>query len=73
MPATESSDFVDPYLDPGTGILKNLVGATTQAELDTIEGDLVPVRALRFDVNVPTPTRDLTELRAIHKHLFSPV
>lgn len=73
MPATESSDFVDPYLDPATGILKNLVGATTQTELDAIEGDLVPVRALRLDVNSPPPTRDLTELRAIHRHLLSPV
>jgi len=73
VPATESSDFVDPYLDPATGILKNLVGATTQTELDAIEGDLVPVRALRLDVNSPPPTRDLTELRAIHRHLLSPV
>ncbi|MBU3995477.1 MAG: Fic family protein [Actinobacteria bacterium] len=73
MLATESSDFVDPYLDPATGILKNLVGATTQTELDAIEGDLVPVRALRLDVNSPPPTRDLTELRAIHRHLLSPV
>jgi cell filamentation protein len=73
VPATESSDFVDPYLDPATGILRNLVGATTQTELDAIEGDLVPVRALRLDANSPPPTRDLTELRAIHRHLFSPV
>lgn len=73
MLATESSDFVDPYLDPATGILKNLVGATTQTELDAIEGDLVPVRALGLDVSSPPPTRDLTELRAIHRHLFSPV
>ena len=73
MPATESSDFVDPYLDPAAGILRNLVGATTQTELENIEGDLVPVRALRLDVNSPPPTRDLTELRAIHRHLFSPV
>ena len=73
MPATESPDFIDPYVDPVTGILKNLVGASTQAELDTIEGDLVPVRALRLDVDQPAPTGDLTELRAIHKYLFSPV
>ncbi|MFV0433338.1 MAG: hypothetical protein ACK5LO_05095 [Leucobacter sp.] len=28
-------------MDPTTGILKNLDGATTQAELDTIEGGRV--------------------------------
>lgn len=73
MPATESPDFVDPYVDPATGILKNLVGVTTQAELDTIEGDLVPVRALRLEANLLAPTRDLAELRAIHRYLFSPI
>jgi len=67
------SDFVDPYLDPATGILKNLVGATTQAELDAVEGDLVPIRALRLAVEPPKPTGDLAELRAIHRFLFSPI
>lgn len=60
-------------MDPATGILKNLVGATTQARLDKIEGDLVPVRALRLETDPPEPTRDLTELRAIHRFLFSPM
>ncbi|MDR1387941.1 MAG: Fic family protein [Propionibacteriaceae bacterium] len=68
-----SSDFVDPYLDPATGILKNLVGASAQAELDRIEGDLVPIRALRLAVEPPKPTGDLAELRAIHRFLFSPI
>ena len=66
-------DFVDPYLDPATGILKNLVGATTQAELDAVEGDLVPIRALRLTVEPPNPTGDLAELRAIHRFLFGPI
>jgi fido (protein-threonine AMPylation protein) len=26
--------FVDPYVDPATGILRNRVGARTRAELD---------------------------------------
>ena len=66
-------DFVDPYLDPATGILKNLVGAATQAELDAVEGDLVPIRALRLAAEPPKPTGDLAELRAIHRFLFSPI
>lgn len=73
MPATESPDFVDPYVDPTTGILKNLVGATTQVELDTIEGDLIPVRVLRLEADPPAVTGDLVELCAIHRYLFSPV
>lgn len=36
-----------------------------------IEGDLVPVRALRLEADSPAPTRDLVELRAIHRYLFS--
>ncbi|MGC3953178.1 MAG: Fic family protein [Propionicimonas sp.] len=66
-------DFVDPYLDPATGIMKNLVGAATQAELDAVEGDLVPIRALRLATEPPKPTGDLSELRAIHRFLFSPI
>jgi len=66
-------DFVDPYLDPATGILKNLVGVATQAELDAVEGDLVPIRALRLAAEPPKPTGDLAELRVIHRFLFSPI
>lgn len=66
-------EFLDPYVDPANGILKNLVGATSQAELDRIEGDLVPVRALRLETAPPAPTRDLTEFRAIHRYLFPPI
>ncbi len=47
--------------------------ARTQEALDRVEGDLVPVRALRLDADPPAPTRDLAELRAIHRYLFSPV
>lgn len=34
-----TSDFVDPYVDPETGILRNLVGATTYDELSQAEGE----------------------------------
>ncbi|MFT4157993.1 MAG: Fic family protein [Microbacterium sp.] len=67
------SDFVDPYVDSATGILRNLVGAQTQAELDTIESDLVPIRELRLLAHPPKPTRDLSELRAIHRTLLTPI
>ncbi|WP_051191852.1 hypothetical protein [Microbacterium luticocti] len=67
------SEVVDPYVDPATGILKNLVGARTQAELDAIEADLVPIREVRLRARLPKPTRDLTELRAIHRTLFEAI
>lgn len=73
MPATGLPEFVDPYVDPSTAIPKNVVGAKTQAELDAIEGDLIPIRALRLELDPPEPTGDLAELRAVHRYLFSPI
>lgn len=65
--------FVDPYLDQDTGVLRNLVGAKTQKELDQIEADYVfTVDALRGFSEVK-PTRDLRELCAIHKALFGDI
>lgn len=66
-------DFTDPYVDPETGILENLVGARSQAELDAIEADLVPIRVLRLELDPPRPTGDLAELQAIHRFLFEPI
>jgi cell filamentation protein len=64
---------VDPYLDPDTGILRNKVGARTQAELDAAEADLTVVRALRLLERPPAATGDLAELQAIHRELFADV
>lgn len=36
-----SDEFVDPYIDPETGVLRNLVGATSYDELANAEGELV--------------------------------
>ena len=36
------SDFVDPYLDAETGVLRNDVGARTRKELEEAEGTLSP-------------------------------
>ncbi|WP_230672813.1 Fic/DOC family protein [Rathayibacter sp. Leaf248] len=68
-----SPDFVDPYLIPGTSILRNLVGADSDSVLARAEADLSFARALQLiDAPVP-PTNDLAELRAIHRHLFQDV
>lgn len=65
-----STDFVDPYLDPETGLLRNLVGARSDAELVAAEGALVFTRAVQLLDHPPRPTGDLAELKAIHRHLF---
>jgi cell filamentation protein len=76
-PATALSEapgpYRDPYLDQHTGILTNLIGARTAAELAAAEADLVAVRTLQLFRHPPAPTRDLVELQAIHRHLFQDV
>jgi len=67
------AEFTDPYLDPTTGQLRNQVGATTRADLDAAEGALTFARAVEL-VDAPVAaTGDLTEFRAIHRHLFQDV
>lgn len=64
----------DPYLDPETGILRNLVGARTQSELDTAEADLTAVRAIELiDRQSIQASGDLHELLGIHRALFKDV
>lgn len=62
--------FPDPYIDPATGILRNKVNAQSQVALDMAEGDLVYARMIQLLISPPEPTGDLTELSAIHRHLF---
>lgn len=69
----DSTEFIDPYLDPETGILRNKVGARTQIALDQAEGDLSFARLLQLMDHPPRATGDLEELRAIHRHLFQDI
>ncbi|NYJ29339.1 Fic/DOC family protein [Galbitalea soli] len=67
------AEVVDPYLDPDTGLLRNLVGARTKRALDRAEGDLTYIRAVEL-LERPVPaTGDLDEFRAIHRQLFQDV
>jgi cell filamentation protein len=66
----DGEEFLDPYLDPETGILRNLIGARTKESLDDAEGSLSFTRLVQLMDRPPMPTGDLTELRAIHHHLF---
>lgn len=68
-----STEFVDPYLDPETGLLRNKVGAQTKVALDEAEGDLSFARLVQLMDHPVKPTGDLDELRAIHRHLFQDV
>lgn len=61
-------NFVDPYIDSATGVLRNLVGAKTYSELRKAEGDIVAFAEISLD-NIPHSV-DLRELQRIHKNLF---
>lgn len=71
--ATVLTDFVDPYIDLETGILRNLVGATTQKALDEIEAELSSARAIQLIERPAKITGDLDQLTAIHQRLFQDV
>lgn len=60
----------DPYVDPGTGTLRNRLGITNPAALDRVERRLV---AEQIREGVPGGDFDLAHLCAIHRHLFQDI
>ena len=60
----------DPYLWPGTAILRNKLNIRSAAALDRVERRLVTQRTIE---GVPGGDFDLAHLRAIHLHLFQDV
>lgn len=62
----------DPYIDPQTGILRNKIGAKTQAQLDKAEAEItyVIIATLTRGSQVDTLTFDRKLLCEIHKEIF---
>ena len=60
----------DPYVYPGTSILKNRFGLTNAVDLDRVERLQTANRSLEA---IPRGSFDLAHLRAIHRHLFQDV
>lgn len=60
----------DPYLYPGTSVLRNRLGLTDPDHLDRVERRLV---AQRMTEGAPAGGFDLAHLCAIHHHLFQDV
>ncbi len=60
----------DPYLYPGTRILKNKLGILDPTKLDYHEREIV---AMRMRQGIPTGNFDLKHLKAIHRHLFQDI
>ena len=66
-------DIIDPYIDPDTGILKNLAGISDSDLLEEYEGEMSILRQLELAENPLSPTFDFAHLKAIHRYLFQDV
>ena len=64
------NDDVDPYLIPGTKVLRNRLGVSDARRFDRFERRLV---ADRIAEGTPIGLFDLAHLRAIHRHLFQDI
>lgn len=51
-----ADEFIDPYLDLETGILRNFAGANTQEELRKAETDVAGMAELTLD-DIPRSNR----------------
>src|SRR5271170_6813416 len=63
----------DPYLYPGTSVLKNLRGLTDPEQLERFEARRTHQRIAELIDNPLSGRFDLTHLNAIHRHIFQDV
>ena len=60
----------DHYTDPTTGVLKNLLGITTEAELERAEATFASIRSYELAQSPVKGNFDLAHLKAIHRYMF---
>ena len=70
MPKYSSNDH---YIDPASGVLKNRLGITDEALLETAEADFAAERSRELSKKPPKGSFDLEHLQAIHRYLFGDV
>src|SRR5438270_8973437 len=63
----------DPYLYPGTTVLKNLRGLTDPRELDSFEARSTHRRLAELIEAPPSGKFDTAHLKAIHRYIFQDV
>src|SRR4051794_36811713 len=67
------TESTDPYLYPGTDVLKNLRDIRDPDILARFEAEATSRRIVQL-INSPVPGRfDAAQLKAIHKHIFQDV
>ena len=62
--------FEDPYLYPGSSVLRNLLDIRDQETLETYE---VEISTLRSEEPLPAGDFDPSHYRRVHRHLFGDV
>ncbi|MDR3423786.1 MAG: Fic family protein [Alphaproteobacteria bacterium] len=60
----------DHYTDPQTGVLKNLLGITTEDELEKAEATFAGIRSYELAQNPIKGSFDLEHMKAIHGYMF---
>ena len=63
----------DPYLIPGTAVLKNLLGVSSEATLSQLEADLTRDRIQQLALAPVAGRFDLAHLKKIHAYIFQDV
>ena len=63
----------DPYTDPSTGVLSNLLGIADQNALDAAEADIVSARLVELAALPISGNFDVPHLKALLRHLFSDI
>jgi cell filamentation protein len=63
----------DPYIDPETGILRNLFGVKDLKTLDQIEAEITVAVIATLNEHPISGNFDLEHLQAIHKRLFASI
>lgn len=67
------SDAKDPCVDPGSGVLRNRLGISDQAELDRVEATFAAVRSYELAITLVRGKFDLAHLQQIHRRLLGDV
>jgi cell filamentation protein len=63
----------DPYLDPASGVLRNLLGITDAAELAQAEAALSASRLIDLELRRLPGRYDLAHLQAFHRYILGDV
>jgi cell filamentation protein len=64
---------LDPYVDPGSGVLRNRLGITDPGELAAVEAALTASRLVDLERRRMAGAYDLAHLQAFHRYIFGDV